>query len=160
MIETICKPCDIEPEFVPVEKLPDALCPVPETPEERNLLGRVRYDEVLTDTYLDALRKVLREHNCEITPATPMYRPPMIDGKPKVATYLQPYSFRYKAVEGEEPYTFDISGDELPLGITFNPLTGALSGIPTETGRFNFIIRVRDNRRRSSSMFTHLDIVG
>jgi hypothetical protein len=43
---------------------------------------------------------------------------------------------------GAAPYHFAVSQGVLPPGLTLNPQTGSISGIPTQTGSFSFTITV------------------
>jgi hypothetical protein len=46
---------------------------------------------------------------------------------------------------GTLPYTWDYAGGgQLPAGLTVNPSTGVLSGSPTQSGTFNFYVRLTD----------------
>ncbi len=54
------------------------------------------------------------------------------------------YTSAFVATGGVGPYTFSISGS-LPPGLTLNSTTGALSGVPTTAGPFNFTVQVKDS---------------
>ncbi len=43
---------------------------------------------------------------------------------------------------GSAPYSFDVSQGQLPPGLVLNPLTGSISGVPTQAGTFTFTITV------------------
>ncbi len=50
-----------------------------------------------------------------------------------------------EGVGGTAPYTWTIeSAEDAPNGLYLDPLTGILSGIPTQVGEYNFTIRMRD----------------
>ena len=42
------------------------------------------------------------------------------------------------------PYTYTVTSGTLPAGLGLNPLTGILSGIPTETGTFAITVTAID----------------
>jgi hypothetical protein len=70
-----------------------------------------------------------------ITTASPL--PPGNVG----ATYAQTLA----ASGGTAPYVWSVSGGGLPPGITLVAPTGALTGIPTSTGKFTFTVTVTDS---------------
>jgi hypothetical protein len=51
-----------------------------------------------------------------------------------------PYNWNVTATGGVEPYNYSVSSGTLPLGLTLDPTTGALSGAPPIVGTFNFRI--------------------
>lgn len=156
----ICEPCPKPEEVKLVDKLPDMLCEVPEVVERPSILPTIRNEQVLTDTYEDALRLVLRTHNCEFEPKKPDYRAPMVFGKPPLAVYNQPYEFQFRGSEGEPPYTFEIKDGELPPGLSLDFNDGKISGVPTLDGRYHFVVVLRDERNRSNSLMSKIDVIG
>jgi uncharacterized protein (TIGR03437 family) len=60
------------------------------------------------------------------------------------ATISSPYSVTFSATGGAAPAPLSHSSGVLPLGLTFNPATGVLSGSPTQAGTFTFDIRATD----------------
>jgi hypothetical protein len=56
------------------------------------------------------------------------------------ATISTPYSVTFSAAGSQAPITLSQSGGVLPPGMTFNPATGVLSGLPTQYGTFTFNI--------------------
>jgi hypothetical protein len=50
------------------------------------------------------------------------------------------YSRTITASGAPGPYTFAVTAGALPDGLTLNPVTGVLSGVPTTVGTFNFTI--------------------
>ena len=55
------------------------------------------------------------------------------------------YSHFFPATGGVPPYTFSISAGALPDGLSINPATGEVSGIPTLIGTFGFTVHVVDS---------------
>jgi hypothetical protein len=53
------------------------------------------------------------------------------------------YADRTVVIQGSSPFTASSEG-ALPSGMTFNDVTGVLSGTPTETGQFNFTVTAND----------------
>ena len=55
------------------------------------------------------------------------------------------FSFSYQAVGGTLPYTWSLLAGTLPSGLTLNPTTGEIAGIPTTSGNFDIRLRVSDS---------------
>ncbi len=55
-----------------------------------------------------------------------------------------PYSQTIVAIGGAPPYSFDLLAGSLPPGIALSP-AGLLSGTPTNSGTYNFFLRVTDS---------------
>ena len=53
-----------------------------------------------------------------------------------------PYSLTMNAFGGTQPYTWSVSSGSLPLGLTFNSVSGVLSGTPTVPGKYPFTVQV------------------
>jgi len=63
----------------------------------------------------------------------------------KVATRGKNYKRALKATGGKKPYSWsELSGNLTGTGLTLNGSTGAITGIPTQTGSFNLTFRVTD----------------
>jgi hypothetical protein len=62
----------------------------------------------------------------------------------KAGTHGKAYKGALKAAGGKTPYTWSLFSGSLPAGLTLNSSTGAITGIPTQTGSFNLIFRVTD----------------
>lgn len=60
------------------------------------------------------------------------------------------YQTTFGASGGTSPYSFRISGGQLPSGLTLAP-SGLLSGSPTATGSSRFTVEVTDNAKRTGS---------
>jgi len=65
------------------------------------------------------------------------------------------YSATVVATDGLQPYTFSITSGSLPPGLSLNPQSGVIGGIPTVGGVFPFGITVTDSLGgRASSSFS------
>ncbi|GAB4323454.1 MAG: M1 family aminopeptidase [Candidatus Zixiibacteriota bacterium] len=60
-------------------------------------------------------------------------------------TQWMPYMDSLEVVGGAQPYHFQIVSGLLPAGVAIDEATGVISGVPTESGSFNFSVRVYDN---------------
>jgi streptogramin lyase len=54
----------------------------------------------------------------------------------------EPYSVSMAVYGGQAPYTFTLTDGGLPKGLTLDPVTGTLSGLPTLPGSYSFGITV------------------
>lgn len=54
-----------------------------------------------------------------------------ITGTPAVAKVASPFTFTPAASGGTSPYGFTQQSGTLPAGLSFNPITGAVTGTPT-----------------------------
>jgi uncharacterized membrane protein len=79
---------------------------------------------------------------------------------PQASTYNAVVS----ATGGTPPYTWSISIGKLPAGLTLNSSTGAISGIPTDSGSSNFSLKVIDftvpTAQTGTASFTILVVAG
>jgi hypothetical protein len=71
---------------------------------------------------------------------------PIVDKTTSVpgATLLSPYTVTLNAVGGIAPYTWGISGGQLPDGVTLST-AGALAGTPTTAGSFKVLVKITDS---------------
>src|SRR5262249_14283178 len=67
------------------------------------------------------------------------------------ATVGLQYDQTLTAAGGRAPFIFSISSDGLPAGITVNSSTGAMAGVPSSAGSFQFTVDVSDSLARKAS---------
>jgi YVTN family beta-propeller protein len=61
------------------------------------------------------------------------------------------YSSALTAGGGVIPYTFSIASGSLPPGLTLNTSTGAITGVPTTAGTYNFTSQVVDSKGNTAT---------
>jgi hypothetical protein len=69
------------------------------------------------------------------------------------------YSRELKTLGGNAPFSWSSSGGSLPEGLTLNPVTGIIDGIPVQVGEFNIIIRVEDTGGASKTVELLLKVI-
>lgn len=74
---------------------------------------------------------------CPVITLSPTTLPPGVVGTP--------YSQLVTATGGTGPYTYVISSGALPAGLTLNPTTGLISGVPLSAGLFSFTLQATDS---------------
>jgi hypothetical protein len=67
-----------------------------------------------------------------------------IAGRLKRGRVGKDYSDTLKARGGLGPFNWSITSGALPTGLSFNPATGAITGIPAEAGEFPLTVQVTD----------------
>jgi hypothetical protein len=67
------------------------------------------------------------------------------------ATVGLQYSQALDAAGGRPPYVWSISSGGLPAGVTLNTATGALGGVPSAAGPFQFTVDVSDSLARKAT---------
>lgn len=75
------------------------------------------------------------------------------------ATLGAPYSITFTASGGFPPYQFFRLSGALPPGLALNSQTGTLSGVPSQTGSYGFVIDVMDSREQVSNKAFTLTVV-
>ena len=81
----------------------------------------------------------------------------IIDDSLPDATLGEQYNYSLNVVGGNPPYNFSLSSGDLPGGV-FLSSDGELSGIPNQTGTFNFIIQVEDLVNETSTREFNLTV--
>jgi hypothetical protein len=77
--------------------------------------------------------------------------PPLLPG----ASVGVAYSMSLTAVGGTNPYQWLVNAGSLPAGMALNPVSGLLSGTPSNSGTFTFTVLVTDNAgNRATQQFT------
>ena len=69
------------------------------------------------------------------------------------------YSAQFSASGGVSPYSFSISQGSLPPGLSIDPATGTVSGIPTGVGTYRFTVTLTDNSNPSQSVSAPVTMV-
>ena len=69
---------------------------------------------------------------------------PVISGTPQPGTVGTPYSATLSTTGGTAPLTWSMVGS-LPAGLTFDPATGVISGMPTTAGSVGFSTQALDS---------------
>jgi len=80
-------------------------------------------------------------------------------GGPPVGIPGTPYSHAFPSGGGQPPLVFSIIGGALPLGLSLNPLTGIVSGVPLGSGVFSFTVQVTDALFAVASVICSIAIV-
>jgi hypothetical protein len=81
-------------------------------------------------------------------------------GNPPAGTTGMPYSHTFPTGGGDPPLTFSIVAGALPPGLTLDPVTGVVSGVPTATGLFGFTIQVTDSLLATAAAVCSILVLG
>lgn len=69
------------------------------------------------------------------------------------------YSAQLSATGGTQPYTWSISASSLPPGLSLDPASGVLSGLPSATGTYSFRVEVSDTTSPAQTAVVDLQII-
>ena len=69
------------------------------------------------------------------------------------------YSAQFSASGGVSPYSFSISQGSLPPGLSIDPATGTVSGIPISAGTFGFTVTLTDASNPTQSVSAPVTLV-
>ena len=64
--------------------------------------------------------------------------------KAKTGRLGKNYSTSFKTTGGLAPFNWSITSGALPAGLSFNTVTGAITGVPTQAGEFPLTVQVTD----------------
>lgn len=68
------------------------------------------------------------------------------------------YSATLAATGGQPPYTWAVTAGSLPAGLTLDPQTGVISGVPLEPGTSTFTVTVADTENQPETATAQLSI--
>lgn len=86
-------------------------------------------------------------------------KPPRITTRVLTSAQLgKPYEQALRAEFGTPPYTWSVASGSLPSGITLS-VSGVLSGIPQETGSFNFVASLVDADGETNAASLSFDVL-
>lgn len=86
--------------------------------------------------------------------------PLSLTGTPGPATREVAYSFRPTAAGGWPSYTFALLTGALPEGLSIDPASGRISGIPTTQEVANFTVRMTDADGHTEDWAASIDVAG
>ena len=100
-------------------------------------------------------RSVSNNYPLTIGPALVLPPATLADGNVGIAYTPQTIP---SAIGGTSPYTYTIAN--LPLNLTFDPITRVISGTPAQSGTYSVIVTVRDQTGTTASNTYALRIIG
>ena len=74
--------------------------------------------------------------------------------------FRQEYLAELRCTGGTEPHTWSIPSGSLPTGVSLDPATGRIAGVPTEWGMFEFTAEVTDSATGVDSRLFSITIIG
>jgi Putative Ig domain len=92
-----------------------------------------------------------------LTPASGLRGPALNVSNPALpkGTVGQAYSATIAVTGGTKPYTFTAE-TALPPGLSLNSKTGAISGMPTQAGKYTFLVKITDSTTATHQSVTDL----
>ncbi|GEM_PF-745316 len=69
------------------------------------------------------------------------------------------FAYSVNATGGAAPYVWALTSGAMSLGLTLNTTTGLITGAPTVSGTFNFVIAVRDQRNETVTSAIQLKVI-
>jgi len=80
-------------------------------------------------------------------------------GNPPLGSLGVAYSYTFTATGGTPAFTYSITAGSLPPGLALNGTTGAVTGVPTATGTFDFTIHVVDSNSSTADASCSISVV-
>jgi hypothetical protein len=71
-----------------------------------------------------------------------------------------PYSKAVMAKYGTKPYTWSIGSGSLPFGLSINASTGVISGTPSVSGSYSFVVHIADNASTVDNRSYNMSVIG
>ena len=96
----------------------------------------------------------VRAYALTVAPPTLVLVSPIGNG-----TVGSPYNQSLVITGGTAPYSYSLAGGQLPPGLTLNPTTGALSGVPTTPGIYTVTIIATDVNGATGTFAQTIEVV-
>jgi hypothetical protein len=97
----------------------------------------------VTDNVISPTPVISQQFSISISPAPALSI--TSSGALSPATLNAAYSTRINTTGGVQPFRWSIASGTLPPGLSLDPVSGVISGTPTQTGPFSFTPTVRDS---------------
>ncbi|MFG2048889.1 fibronectin type III domain-containing protein [Micromonospora sp. NPDC048935] len=82
--------------------------------------------------------------------------PTLLFDHPDEATVGIAYVATLNVTHGVPPYTWSVDSGTLPPGLTLNPVTNGISGVPTTAGTYPVVVRVNDSNGQTGTRLINL----